>query len=56
MNKREIMARLVDAVGGGLCPTHGEFIGIGKYGLKACPFCDIEEYYRQQRERKEIEK
>lgn len=42
MNKRERTARLVDAIGGGICPIHGEYIGIGKYHLRACPLCDIE--------------
>lgn len=46
MNKRERTARLIDAVGGGICPIHGEFIGEGKYGLRACPYCDIEEYFK----------
>jgi len=40
------MARLVDAAGGGLCPIHGEYIGSGKYGICACPFCDIEKHYQ----------
>ena len=50
MSKREIRARLVDAIGGGLCPIHGEYIGYGKYGLRSCPYCDIEEFYRKPKE------
>lgn len=47
MNKQERMARLVDATGGGLCPKHGEYFGEGKYGLKDCPHCDIEEHFKR---------
>ena len=53
MDKNEIKARLVDAVGGGICPIHGEYIGTGKYHLKGCPYCDIEEYYNQKAKEKE---
>jgi hypothetical protein len=49
MSKREIRARIVDAIGGGLCPKHGEYLGIGKYGLRACPYCDIEEHHEQEK-------
>ncbi len=38
-------ALLVDAMGGGLCPNHGEYLGHGKYNLRDCPFCDIEEHF-----------
>ena len=49
-------AALIDAIGGGLCKTHGRYYGYGKHGLKACPFCDIEEYYQKSwRERRKID-
>jgi len=48
MNKRERTARIVDAIGGGLCPIHGEYLGTGKYGLRACPYCDIDEFWKRQ--------
>lgn len=50
MNKRTIKAHLVDAIGGGVCPIHGEFIGQGRHGLRACPLCDIEEYFNRKKE------
>lgn len=43
-------ALLIDAIGGGLCDKHGEYFGYGKYGLKDCPFCDIDEYFERLRE------
>ena len=48
--KRNRKALLVDAMGGGICKIHGEFLGSGKHHLRACPFCDIEEYYRKSKE------
>ena len=45
-NNRLQKALIVDAMGGGICEKHGEFLGSGKYGLRACPFCDIEEHYK----------
>jgi len=56
MDKNEIKARLVDAVGGGMCPIHGEYIGIGKYHLMACPYCDIDEYYKQRKYKRQNRK
>ena len=47
-NKRMRKARIIDAIGGGLCPIHGEYLGHGKYRLRDCPFCDIEEFYRKE--------
>jgi len=41
-------ALLVDAMGGGLCPKHGEYLGHGKHGLRDCPFCDIDEHFRKE--------
>jgi len=49
-------ALLVDAVGGGLCPKHGEFIGHGKYWLRDCPYCDIEEHFKKEEEKLMAEK
>lgn len=46
-NRRGRKALLIDAMGGGFCKIHGEYLGHGKHGLKACPFCDIDEYYKQ---------
>jgi len=46
-NKRYRKALLVDAMGGGLCEIHGEYLGHGKYQLRDCPFCDIEAHYRE---------
>lgn len=40
-------AHLIDAMGGGLCKTHGGYYGHGKHGLRDCPYCDIEEYYKK---------
>ena len=42
-----IRAHIIDAMGGGLCKIHGPYYGHGKYDLKDCPFCDIEEYYQR---------
>lgn len=53
MNKAEHTARLVDAIGGGICLIHGEFIGLGEYHLRPCPLCDIEEHFRKEREARE---
>lgn len=50
MTSRNIKAHIVDAIGGGICPKHGEFFGHGRYGLRACPFCDIDEYYKRKAE------
>lgn len=47
-NKRLRKARLIDAIGGGVCPKHGEYIGGGEHHLKACPFCDVDEYFKKQ--------
>lgn len=44
-----IEAEIVDAIGGGLCKKHGKYLGIGRHGLKACPFCDVDEYYKKLR-------
>jgi len=41
-------ALLIDAMGGGLCPKHGEYLGHGKYGLRDCPFCDIDEHFGKE--------
>ena len=40
-------AELIDAMGGGLCKIHGKFFGHGKNNLRACPKCDIEEYFKK---------
>lgn len=56
MNKRERKAMLVDAMGGGLCPKHGEYLGHGQHGLRDCPFCDIDEYFRALLKSKELAK
>jgi len=47
-NKRYRTALLLDAMGGGLCPKHGEYFGHGRYNLRDCPFCDIEEHYKNE--------
>jgi len=52
LNKRTIKAHLIDAIGGGVCKIHGEYIGLGKHGLKSCPFCDIEAFYAQEKQTK----
>ena len=39
---------LLDAIGGGICKTHGKYYGSGKYHLRTCPFCDIEEHFRRE--------
>ena len=41
-------AHIIDAMGGGLCKVHGKYFGHGKYGLRDCPFCDIEENHKKQ--------
>ena len=46
-NKRYRKALLIDAMGGGLCEIHGEYLGHGKYGLRDCPFCDIDEHFKK---------
>jgi len=51
-NKRMLKARIIDAIGGGLCPKHGEYLGHGRHGLRDCPFCDIDEFFKQSQERK----
>lgn len=48
MSKRNIDALIIDAIGGGLCKKHGKYFGHGKYGLRDCPFCDLEEYYKKE--------
>ena len=48
-------ALILDAMGGGLCRAHGEYFGHGKYGLRDCPFCDIEEYFRKDRQPEQLE-
>jgi len=53
-NKRMRKARIIDAIGGGLCPKHGEYLGHGQHGLRACPFCDIEEFYSKEKKIKEL--
>lgn len=50
MTKRYRKALLIDAMGGGLCEKHGEYLGHGKYQLKDCPFCDIEEHFKKEKE------
>jgi hypothetical protein len=47
MSKRNRDALIIDAIGGGLCEKHGKYFGHGKHGLRACPFCDLEEYYQK---------
>ena len=42
-----IKAHLIDAMGGGLCEKHGEYYGHGKYGLRDCPLCDIDEHFKE---------
>lgn len=49
-NKRYRTALLIDAMGGGHCDKHGDYFGHGKHSLKDCPFCDIEEHYRPEKE------
>ena len=52
-----IEADLIDTMGGGLCEKHGKFYGNGKHGLRACPFCDIDEYFKKRKKMlKELEK
>ncbi len=51
-NRRLQKALLIDAVGGGICKVHGEYLGIGKHHLRACPFCDIDEYYKRKTKKK----
>lgn len=53
-SKRYRTALLVDAMGGGHCDEHGDYLGHGKYGLRACPFCDIEEHFRQEKAKKAV--
>lgn len=45
-----IDAHLIDAMGGGLCEIHGKYFGHGKYGLRDCPFCDIDEHFKQSQQ------
>lgn len=52
MTSRNIKAYIVDAIGGGVCKIHGEFLGQGRHGLRACPYCDIDEFYRRRSEQK----
>jgi len=40
-----VVAHIIDAIGGGMCKIHGNYYGHGKYGLKDCPFCDINAKY-----------
>jgi len=45
---KKIKAKTIDAMGGGLCPKHGKYYGHGKYGLRACPYCDVDEFYKMK--------
>ena len=47
--KRYRTALLLDAMGGGHCPIHGDYLGHGKYELRDCPFCDIEAKHKEQK-------
>jgi hypothetical protein len=47
---RNTTALLIDVMGGGKCKIHGNYFGVGKYGLRACPLCDINEHYRKLEE------
>lgn len=46
-SRRDKKALIVDAMGGGLCKIHGGYYGHGKHGLRDCPYCDIDEYYKE---------
>jgi len=48
-SKSSIDAHIIDAIGGGVCPIHGKYYGLGKHGLRACPFCDITAYYTNKK-------
>jgi hypothetical protein len=45
MTKSLMRAYMFDAMGGGLCAKHGEYLGYGKHHLADCPFCDIDRYF-----------
>jgi len=42
-----IEAHIIDAIGGGLCKIHGKYYGHGLHGLRDCPKCDINEFYKK---------
>lgn len=48
-SRRDKQALIVDAMGGGLCKTHGGYYGHGKHGLRDCPYCDIDEFYKKSK-------
>jgi len=56
MTSRTIRAYIADAIGGGLCPKHGEYFGRGKHGLRACPLCDSDAYFTKLTKAVKIEK
>lgn len=49
LNRTLRQAYLIDAMGGGRCSKHGAYFGFGKHGLRACPFCDIDAYYKPKK-------
>lgn len=44
-----VEAHLLDAIGGGLCKMHGKYYGYGKYNLRDCPYCDLDECFKAER-------
>lgn len=52
LESRTLDAYIVHSMGGGLCKIHGKYYGYGKHGLRACPFCDIDEYFKWMKKKK----